>query len=579
MPELIAPAAARLRLPTHSLQTHILNLEEAVSETAIPKKIFPTASHALPNEQEPALDASTAPRPTQQTNTSLSPPTKQPPYPFASPAPAAPPFSPVAPGRPLRRSSFLRRGRPSAQDSSFHHQSPFRTRGTPFHHHPIQRISAARLWNPTNSTPRTPTSSDGTARRRRAPSSPPPPPVPLTVTPAPAEEPTKAAAGEHPLLPGPEQRQPRPSLSNRISLHLERSAGAEQRISLPPSVRATPSPSPVEDCHPGPSFLRQQPPSQRLFSVSEYRKTRSRGQSISSRLRVPFGLSFDHPTSKHHREDSKGKGKGKAVMVPPPLPTQPDNNGGGADRYSRDLERGPDVMANNPRLSTASRISGIGSAISSDSSIMGDPDEQPDNGEEWGPQHPCYPHLNPHVPVDSPEYTTTRIIRIRRDWLLEGDLAPTFSNLYPDILDPAGVSEQEFRRVIEKLNSELVPAFSAYNWRNILDGVLGLATGWLWDDFGFTGVKSRLKGLERWIEEWNREMEKTVRADHPGDEGGGVIPPKIMPLRKTGYMSLDIQIPDPEIAPASPTMSGDSGEAEGQPQVPDLTVPPPVLTA
>ncbi|KAK4639685.1 hypothetical protein QC761_710530 [Podospora bellae-mahoneyi] len=461
--------------------------------------------------------------------------------------------------------------RPSTQT-----RSPFQTRGTPFHR-PLQRTSPARLWNPTNSTPRTPTSSDGTARRRRAPSSPPPPPVPLTVTPITAEEPSRAAAGEHPLLQSPEQR-PRQSISNRISLHLERNAGAEQRISLPPSVRATPSPSPIEACHPGPSFLRQQPPSQHLFSVSEFRKTRSRGQSISSRLRVPFGLSFDQSTAKHQRGDSKGKGKGKEVMAPPPLPSQPDNNVGAGDRYSRDLERGPDVA--NPRLSMASRMSGIGSEMSSDSSIMGDPDEQPDNGEEWGPQHPCYPHLNPHVPIDSPEYTTTRVIRIRRDWLLEGDLAPTFSNLYPDILDPAGVSEQEFRRVIEKLNSELVPAFSAYNWRNILDGVLGLATGWLWDDFGLTGVKSRLKRLEKWIEEWNKEMEKTVRADHPGDEGGNVIPPKIVPLRRTGYMSLDIQIPDPEIAPASPTMSGASGgEGDGQPQVPDLTVPPPALTA
>jgi hypothetical protein len=164
---------------------------------------------------------------------------------------------------------------------------------------------------------------------------------------------------------------------------------------------------------------------------------------------------------------------------------------------------------------------------------MGDPDEPADHGEEWGPQHPCFPHLNPHVPVDSPEYATTRIIRVRRDWLLQGDLAPTFSNLYPDILDPAGVSEHEFRRVIDKLNSELVPIFSPYNWRNILDGVLGVATGWLWDDFGFTAAKSRLRNLEKWIEQWNAEMEKTVGG---GEEG--VVPPKIVPLRRTGYMTV-----------------------------------------
>jgi hypothetical protein len=201
------------------------------------------------------------------------------------------------------------------------------------------------------------------------------------------------------------------------------------------------------------------------------------------------------------------------------------------DGFAADLERGPDVPNN--RHSTASGLSGIGSAISSsDSSIMGDPDQPPDNGEEWGPQHPCYPHLNPHVAMDSPEYANTRIIRVRRDWLLQGDLAPTFSNLYPDILDPAGVSEHEFRRIIDKLNSELVPIFSPYAWRNILDNVLGLATGWLWDDLGFTAAKTRLRALERWIDQWNAEMEKTAGSDE------GAIPPKIVPLRRTGYMTV-----------------------------------------
>jgi hypothetical protein len=171
---------------------------------------------------------------------------------------------------------------------------------------------------------------------------------------------------------------------------------------------------------------------------------------------------------------------------------------------------------------------------------MGDPDQPQDAGEEWGPQHPCYPHLNPHVPVDSPEYVNTRIIRIRRDWLLEGDLAPTFSNLYPEILDPAGVSEQEFRRVVEKLNAELVPTFTPYSWRNIVDGVLGVATGWLWEDFGLTGVKTRLRNLEKWIEQWNLEMEKTVGADE------GVIPPKIVPLRQTGYMTVCFWVCPPD---------------------------------
>lgn len=205
---------------------------------------------------------------------------------------------------------------------------------------------------------------------------------------------------------------------------------------------------------------------------------------------------------------------------------------------SRDLERGPDVL-NDPRhsYSNMSFPDDLPSPVSSDdSSILGDPD-QPDYGEEWGPQHPCFPHLNPHVPINSPEYASTRIIRVRRDWLVEGDLAPTFSNLYPEILDPAGVSEHEFRRVIEKLNAELVPIFSPYNWKNVVDGVIGLFTGWIWDDLGLSNTKSRLRNLEAWIEKWNVEMEKTVGSEE------GVIPPRIIPLRRTGYMNVSTTSP------------------------------------
>lgn len=202
------------------------------------------------------------------------------------------------------------------------------------------------------------------------------------------------------------------------------------------------------------------------------------------------------------------------------------------DSYARDLERGPDAMQ--PRHSTGSAGDGIGSAISSsNSSIMGD-DVQADLGEEWGPQHPCYPHLNPHVPVDSVEYATTRIIRVRRDWLMHGDLAPAFSNLYPEILDPAGVSEPEFRRIIEKLNGELAPAFDPYSLRNVADSVLGVVTGWLWEDLGLTAVKKRLAALEKWIENWNTEMEKTMSHEE------GLIAPRIISLRQTGYMTVSL---------------------------------------
>jgi len=486
--------------------------------------------------------------------------------------PAPPSPLPVAPVHEPRRNSLLR-GFGSPPGSFL--QSPFRTRGAAAAAQavgrPPRRLPAARLWNPTNSTPRTPSVPSTSSRRRRRPSTPPPPPIPLSHPVNNASDPSDAngtGSGDYPLLILPDQRQNRHSISNRASLQIERSAGSEQRINIPRSVRhsyeekrvsATPSPEA------GPSFAQFSP--EALLALEAGQK--GRGQRAPA-PQSSLGLSFQQGISRQE------KGKGKEVMAQ--ADQAPDDDRGG---FSQDLERGPGPEIMNNRHSTASALSGIGSAISSsDSSIMGDPDQQPDTGEEWGPQHPCFPHLNPHVPVDSPEYANTRIIRIRRDWLLEGDLAPTFSNLYPEILDPAGLNELEFRRIIEKLNGELVPTFSPYNWRNILDGVLGLATGWLWDDFGFTAIKIRLRNLEKWIEQWNLNMEKTYSADE------SMIPPKIIPLKRTGYMTvnsqnqtlsfsetltalqLDIQISDPEIAPAPPSTPGASRQGyTAEPQV------------
>ncbi|KAF5521080.1 Ras modification protein ERF4 [Colletotrichum aenigma] len=450
--------------------------------------------------------------------------TPQPAYPGASPDLDR---SVAAAGLPQGRSpSFLRGYDPK----DYFTQSPFRNRAASSAARRLPHLSAARLWNPTNSTPRLP---EKTIRKRR-PSTPPPPAVPLshpTLDPYSVDpsDPLGIGAGDYPLLTLPEQRQTRHSTSNRASLQLDRNA--EHRISLPPSVRhsydgrrsADPSPT-FQDPDSGLGDDKGDAPAE---PPVEPRVTglRKRGQSVSNPLVVDFAY--------------VDKGKGKAIME---QTTEAQVRG-----TSKDLERGPDVL---PRISNVSAGDGIGSAISSsNSSIMGE-ELPPDLGEEWGPQHPCFPHLNPHVPIDSPEYHNTRIIRIRRDWLLEGDLAPTFSNLYPEILDPAGLSEQEFRRIIDRLNGELVPIFSPYNWRNIMDSVLGLVTGWLWDDLGFTGVKARLKRLERWVDQWNNEMEKTVGNEDPS------MAPRIISLRRTGYMTLDIQIPDPEIAPAPSTPTG-----------------------
>lgn len=162
-------------------------------------------------------------------------------------------------------------------------------------------------------------------------------------------------------------------------------------------------------------------------------------------------------------------------------------------------------------------------------------DERGSIAEElaWGPSHPCFPHQNPHVPLQSAEYAETRIIRVKRDWMVRGDLAPTYSNLYPEILDPL-LSEDQFRSIIQKVNQTLVMAFDPYRKRNWLDAAMGVLTGWLWEDLGFGGVKKQLRQLEQWLVDWNRDV-------------GGVEGVKIIPLRRTGYISLDIQIPDPQV--------------------------------
>lgn len=169
------------------------------------------------------------------------------------------------------------------------------------------------------------------------------------------------------------------------------------------------------------------------------------------------------------------------------------------------------------------------------STAHGLPGVEADVSEElaWGPAHPCFPHVNPHVPINSKEYLTTRIIRVKRDWMVKGDLAPTFSNLYPEILDPL-LPEQEFRKIIATVNNELIQAFNPFSIRNCIDAVLGLLTGWLWEDIGASGVKYRLKNIEAWLENWNREV-------------GVKTGVRVWSLRRTAYLSLDIQIPDPKV--------------------------------
>jgi hypothetical protein len=105
-----------------------------------------------------------------------------------------------------------------------------------------------------------------------------------------------------------------------------------------------------------------------------------------------------------------------------------------------------------------------------------------------------------------------------------GDLAPTFANLYPEILDDL-IEEAEFRDIIKKINDELIAAFSPYSARAWIDALLGLATFWLWDDLGLASVKKRLDNVEKRIEKWNSDV-----GIHEGVS--------IISLRRTAYLSV-----------------------------------------
>ncbi|KAL4784611.1 Golgin subfamily A member 7/ERF4 family-domain-containing protein [Aspergillus varians] len=219
------------------------------------------------------------------------------------------------------------------------------------------------------------------------------------------------------------------------------------------------------------------------------------------------------------------------------VPRGQGHNGAFFEDISLDMETTTDRLAvgtDHPRHVRSQQSLRSQAQIASIPSNTAAPHE-PDVAEElaWGPAHPCFPHINPHVSPGSDEYMTTRIIRIRRDWMVKGDLAPTYSNLYPEILDPL-LPEQEFRRIITTVNDELTDAFNPYSFRNWLDGVIGLITGWIWEDLGAPAVKGHLRRLEDWLEQWNREV---------GAKDGV----RIWGLRRTAYMSLDIQIPDPKV--------------------------------
>lgn len=192
-----------------------------------------------------------------------------------------------------------------------------------------------------------------------------------------------------------------------------------------------------------------------------------------------------------------------------------------------DLENGPATLHPPTQSPYHDTSENLASLASSHTSIQGSFDPAtPGADDAWGPAHPCYPHLNPYTPIDSTLYQQTRIIRIPRDWMVAGDLAPTFSSTYPELLGEAGLSEADFRRCVEAVNARLVEAFDPFRVRNLVDAVMGLCTGWLWDDAGLTYTKRSLAAVEKMMEGFNGELER----------GGSEA--KFVPLKKSAYMSV-----------------------------------------
>lgn len=109
--------------------------------------------------------------------------------------------------------------------------------------------------------------------------------------------------------------------------------------------------------------------------------------------------------------------------------------------------------------------------------------------------------------------------------MVAGDLAPAYSNIFPEILEPH-VSEEQFRGVVARVNGELREAYDPWNWWNWMDAVLGLLTLWMWEEVVETHCKRVLRRVEGFLEERNREMEK----------GGQMA--VFVPLRRTGYLNV-----------------------------------------
>ncbi|KAK3112548.1 hypothetical protein LTR53_011081 [Teratosphaeriaceae sp. CCFEE 6253] len=295
---------------------------------------------------------------------------------------------------------------------------------------------------------------------------------------------------------------------------------SNERPSQPTIVSTQPSP-PLPPPAPEKDLEAQHNPGSLSRKNSALSRRGSQLSHRGSRASLPLNRQPSHKSfrsSKHQRSRSASRVSTGAVAAPHDYPAPPavlkETAGASAPVPSH---RTSHDSAGSRALTTAT------SATSSSSA---------DEDFPWGPSHPCFPHPNPHCAPHSADAASTRVIRVRRDWLAAGDTYPAVANLYPEILDPL-VSDAEFRFLVSSLNARLRAAFDPYSTRAWVDAVMGVLTGWAWEDAGLTGVKSGMKGVERWMAEWNAEMAGKGRAV------------RVVGVRETGFMSLDFVVPDP----------------------------------
>ncbi|ANB11856.1 Shr5p [Sugiyamaella lignohabitans] len=160
---------------------------------------------------------------------------------------------------------------------------------------------------------------------------------------------------------------------------------------------------------------------------------------------------------------------------------------------------------------------------------------------------------NPYVPHNSTAFKQTRIVRIPRIFDTQSyddqNSCPQFSEYFPGTepgaltptFDENGVSHglssksplesylthQEFQTIIKGINERLLRAYYPWTWRNVIGNILSFFTLYMSDYFIKPQIDIDLAGIELFIKTTNESLNDI----------------KIMSLKRSGYLSLDFQIP------------------------------------